>query len=180
MRFGLFHPLVIEMSHCICNQPFDPMGIHILHYVHGGKRMASHNVVWDVFTTIARDVRFYVLRDQTHVLLFLALQYSCHWIDIVLYVDGVCMLVKLSLLTQLSWFGFMGYYFSWGYGNNWSSSETWYLLWLVLGGHAFPSSYRGFQMFTPIGERVSSLMCQHGVGSEGHWRFFFLNFAHIS
>jgi len=45
MRFGLSHPLVIEMSHCICNQPFDPMGIHILHYAHGGKRMASHNVV---------------------------------------------------------------------------------------------------------------------------------------
>ncbi len=73
MRFGLSHPLIIGMSQCICNQPLDPMGIHILHYAHGGKRMASHNVVRDVFTAIAKAMRFYVLRDQTHVLLFLAL-----------------------------------------------------------------------------------------------------------
>jgi hypothetical protein len=45
MRFGLSHPLVIGMSHCICNQPLDLMGIHILHYVHGGERMASYNVM---------------------------------------------------------------------------------------------------------------------------------------
>ncbi len=61
MRFGLSHPLVIGMSHYICNQPLDPMGIQIFHYAHGGKKMASHNVVRDVFTAIAKVVRFYVL-----------------------------------------------------------------------------------------------------------------------
>ncbi len=68
--------------------------------------MASHNVVRDVFAAIVRNVRFYVLRDQTHVLLFPTLQYSCHQIDIVLYVDGVCMLVDIVIVDplELIWF----------------------------------------------------------------------------
>jgi hypothetical protein len=33
------------VSHYICSQPLDPMGIHLFHYVHVGKRMTLPDVV---------------------------------------------------------------------------------------------------------------------------------------
>jgi hypothetical protein len=33
-RLGFSHPLVLGVSHWICNQPLDPMGIHLLCCVH--------------------------------------------------------------------------------------------------------------------------------------------------
>jgi hypothetical protein len=57
-KLGLSHPLILGVSHCICNQPLDPMGIHFLRCMHGGERMASHDVVWDAFVAIAKDARF--------------------------------------------------------------------------------------------------------------------------
>jgi hypothetical protein len=67
-KLGLSHPLVLGVSHCVCNQPLDPMGIHLLYCEHGGERMTSHDVVQNVFTTIARNVGFHVSQKQTHVL----------------------------------------------------------------------------------------------------------------
>jgi hypothetical protein len=54
-RLGLSQPLILGVSHYICNQPLDPMGIHLLCCMHGGERMASHDVVQDVFGAIAKD-----------------------------------------------------------------------------------------------------------------------------
>jgi hypothetical protein len=53
--------LTFGLSHCICDQPLDPMGIHLFHCAHGGDRTTSYDVMQDVFASIARDVRFYVL-----------------------------------------------------------------------------------------------------------------------
>ncbi len=55
---------------------------------------------------IVRNARFCVLRDQTHILLLPTLQYSFRRIDIVLYVDGVCMLVNIVIVDphELIWF----------------------------------------------------------------------------
>jgi len=36
------------------------MGIHLLHYVHGGERTTSHGVVQNAFKAIARDAKFHV------------------------------------------------------------------------------------------------------------------------
>ncbi len=56
-----------------------------------------HDVVQDVFTTIVKNVGFQVSRDQNHVLSPPALQSSCHQIDIVLLIDGVCKLVNVVI-----------------------------------------------------------------------------------
>jgi hypothetical protein len=45
IKLGLSHPLLLEVSHCICNQHLNIMGIHFLHCVHGGETMALHDVV---------------------------------------------------------------------------------------------------------------------------------------
>jgi hypothetical protein len=45
IRLGLSHPLVLRVSHCICSQLLNPMGIKIFRYIHGGERMALHDVV---------------------------------------------------------------------------------------------------------------------------------------
>jgi hypothetical protein len=44
------------------------MGTHLVHYTHGGEKVASYDAIWDVFVLIARDAKFHVLREQTHVL----------------------------------------------------------------------------------------------------------------
>ncbi len=61
IRLGFFHLLVFGVSHCICNQLLDPIGIHLLHCTHGGEKTTSHDFVKDVFATMARDVGFHVL-----------------------------------------------------------------------------------------------------------------------
>jgi hypothetical protein len=45
------------------------IGIHFFHCTHGGERMVSHDVVWDAFASIARDLGFHVLHEQTHIFL---------------------------------------------------------------------------------------------------------------
>jgi hypothetical protein len=45
IELNFSHPLILRVSHCICSQPLDPMGIHLLHYTHDGQRIASHDVV---------------------------------------------------------------------------------------------------------------------------------------
>jgi hypothetical protein len=55
------NPLAFGLSHCICGQLLNTMGIHLLCYVHGGERMASHDSMHDAFASIARDVRFHIL-----------------------------------------------------------------------------------------------------------------------
>jgi hypothetical protein len=64
IRLNFSHPLILRVSHCICSQHLDPMGIHLLHCIYGEERMASHDVVWDVFAIIMKDVRFHVLRNR--------------------------------------------------------------------------------------------------------------------
>jgi hypothetical protein len=100
-RLDLSHPLVFGVSHCICSEPLDPIGIHLLCCTHCGERMASHDVVWDVFTTITIDVRFHVSQEQTHVLPPHALQFLCHWVDIVLLINGVHTLVDIVIVDPI-------------------------------------------------------------------------------
>jgi hypothetical protein len=45
IRLGFPHPLVFNFTHCIYNELLDPMGIHLLHYAHGGERVVSHDVI---------------------------------------------------------------------------------------------------------------------------------------
>jgi hypothetical protein len=48
------HHLALGLTHCICGQLLDPMGIHLLRYAHGGKKITFHDVVQDVFASLAK------------------------------------------------------------------------------------------------------------------------------
>jgi len=74
------------------------MGIHLFHYAHGGKRIASHDVVQDAFMSIVRNMAFHVLREQTHIFPPTSLQSSCQRVDIVLSIDGIGTLVNVVIV----------------------------------------------------------------------------------
>jgi hypothetical protein len=76
IRLGLSHLSILGVSHCICNQPLDAMGIHPFHCTHGAKKMVSHDVVRDVFTAIGKSAGFHVFKktDQSPY----PLPYSIH------------------------------------------------------------------------------------------------------
>jgi hypothetical protein len=78
---------------------------------------------------------------------------------------------------ELIWFH--GFFFSWGYNDNCHSGKGWSLLQSVPNGHVPLFSCGGFLMFTPTSRQVFSLMCQHGMGNEGHWRPSSFSFVHI-
>jgi hypothetical protein len=98
-RLGLSHPLVLGVSHYVCNMCLDPMGIHLLCCTHGGERTTLHVVMWDAFEAIVENMRIHDLWEQTHVLP--PLQPLHLRIDIVLLVDGVCMLVDVVIANPI-------------------------------------------------------------------------------
>jgi hypothetical protein len=42
----------------VCTHPIDLMGIHLLRCVHSNKCTRIHDVIYDTFAVIARDVGF--------------------------------------------------------------------------------------------------------------------------
>jgi hypothetical protein len=60
-ELGLPQLWVVGLTHYTCDQPIDPMEIHLFHRAHGGERTTSHDVVQDTFASIAKDARFQVL-----------------------------------------------------------------------------------------------------------------------
>jgi hypothetical protein len=68
-RLNLPHSIARNFSQCICGQAIDLTWIHLLCCVHGGERTTTHDIIWNSFVSIARDVRFHVLCEQAHVFL---------------------------------------------------------------------------------------------------------------
>ncbi len=68
VKLNLSHLLVLGVSHYICSHLSNLMGIHLLCCVHGGERMALHDVVPNVIMAIAKDAKFHVSWRQTHIL----------------------------------------------------------------------------------------------------------------
>jgi hypothetical protein len=68
-----------------------------------GKKMTSHNVLWDAFASITKDVGFHGAREWTHILLPLTIHSSCWQINIVLSIDGIRMLTNVIIddFTQM-------------------------------------------------------------------------------
>jgi hypothetical protein len=52
-RLGLLHSLALGVTHCICGQPLNLAGTHLLHCSHGCEWTTSHDVVQNVFSSIA-------------------------------------------------------------------------------------------------------------------------------
>jgi hypothetical protein len=96
-KLGLPHLLTFGLSHYIYGQPLDLMGIHLFCCAHGGEKKKSHNVISDAFASITRDVGFHGAREQTHILLLLTIQSSCQQVNMVLSVDGICMLANVII-----------------------------------------------------------------------------------
>jgi len=148
------------------------MGIHLFHCVHGGEKMASHDVVWILFVTIIRNVGFHVSQKQTHVLpppLTVFTLTNWHCVD-----SWWCLHVSRRCHCQphLSWFGVMDCSFWWGCANNHESCEGFFFIVIDFWQTCF-------WMSTPASGRVFSLMCQHGVGSERHRMPSSFNFTRI-
>jgi len=97
MQFGLPHPSIIGIPWCVCTHPIDPMDIHFLCYVHGNKRIGTHDAICDTFIVIARDVGFHVWQEQLHVLPSSTFNSFRQWVDIVFTKDGVCTLAKVVI-----------------------------------------------------------------------------------
>jgi hypothetical protein len=55
--------------------------------------------VQNVFVSIARNMRFHVSCDQTHVLSLPFLQSSCEQVDILVSIDGICTLVYVVIVN---------------------------------------------------------------------------------
>jgi hypothetical protein len=101
-RLGFPHPIICGFFLCISSQPIDLLRIHIFHCAHGAKRTTIHDVVWNSFTSIVRDVGFHVLREQ---LMFFQCHLSNHIVlisyDIHILIDIVIVdLTHVNIISQ--------------------------------------------------------------------------------
>ncbi len=60
-QVALSQTFSFQVDKCICDQLLNPRGTHFLCWSNGGEHMAFYDIVWDAFTSIARDVGFHVL-----------------------------------------------------------------------------------------------------------------------
>lgn len=170
IRLDLSHPLVFGVSHCICTQPLDLMGIHFLCCTHGEERMVSFDVVWDVFTAIGRcEISCFVRVDPCPFAPCLIVFVSSSWHCII---NQWCSHIsrRCHCWPHSSWFGFTSYYFLWGCDNSCESSKGWSLLKSIPSGHIFPSSCESFWIFTLAGKSffhqfVNMVWEMKGIGS---------------
>jgi hypothetical protein len=156
------------------------MGIHLFCYAHGG---GEDGLAWCCVRCFCGHckrcgISYFMKVDPCPLAPYLMIFASIiqHYV-----INQWCLHISRCCHHQhhSNWFSVVIYSFLWDWDNNCSSGEGWSLSWLVLGGHVFPSSYKGLWMSTPTHRRVFSSMCQHGVRSEGHWRPSSLSFARI-
>ncbi len=69
-KLSLPHPLAFGLTHWICGQLLHLVGTHLFYCAHVGECIASHNIIWDGFASILRDMGFHVLH------LFLSFHFS--------------------------------------------------------------------------------------------------------
>jgi hypothetical protein len=73
------------------------MGIQILHYAHGNKRIGTYDVIHDIFSTIVQYDGFYMGREKLHVFPLATFNSFNRWINIVLTKDGIHTLVNIVI-----------------------------------------------------------------------------------
>jgi hypothetical protein len=61
----------------------------------------SHDVIWDVFIDITKDVGFHVLWEQTHILPLPSFLSFFRRVNIVLVVDGIHTLVNVDIVNPI-------------------------------------------------------------------------------
>jgi hypothetical protein len=58
------HLVALGLTHCICGQLIDLVGIHFLWCSYGGECITFHDLVQDIFVSIAKNVGFHVSYEQ--------------------------------------------------------------------------------------------------------------------
>ncbi len=66
IKLSLSHLTTHGLSQCICEQLINLIRIHLFCCAHGEKQIVTYDVLRDFFISIARDVEFHVLCEQTH------------------------------------------------------------------------------------------------------------------
>jgi hypothetical protein len=77
------------------------MGIHLLYCAHGGERTASHDVIQNIFSSIAKDAWFHILQKQTHILPSPSPQSFHKQVNIVLSIKGIRTLVGIIITNPI-------------------------------------------------------------------------------
>jgi len=73
------------------------MGIHLLRCTHGNKHTRTHDIVRNIFATIAWDDNFHVGQEQLHVDPLFKFKSSCCQVDIVFTKDGFHTLIDIVI-----------------------------------------------------------------------------------
>jgi hypothetical protein len=153
------HPLIFGRIHCLCGQPLDPMGIHLLCCAHGGERISFHAVIWDAFTSIARNVKFHICKNK---LMFFHCLFLSPFVDrsTLFYLRVVfAHWSLLSLLTSLEQIGITSSSFPWGGCNSGYLGEGRALSQPLPNVHVSPSCHGGFWVSSLVGRQLSLSMC---------------------
>jgi hypothetical protein len=115
---------------------------------------------------IAKDVGFQISQEQTHVLLPPTLQFSHCQVDGVLSINGVCTLVNVVIMTLVKLIWFHKLLFLVGLLRQLQLKQRMIFIIIDFQQICFSFNSRGFQVSTPIGGWVFSLMCEHD-GAKG-------------
>ncbi len=151
------------------------MGIHLLCCAHGEERTTSHDVVQNVYATIAKicEISCFAKIDPClptpYLKIFVSTNQDC-------VINWWCLQVGKRYHHQphLNWFGVVRCSFSWGCGNNHDSNKGWFLSWSIPDGHFSPSSYRGFRISTPTRGWVFHRCANMAWGAKGTRNFHLL------
>jgi hypothetical protein len=74
------------------------MGIHLLRCVHGNKHTRTHDVIYNTFVIIARDVGFHLKQKQLHVFISTTFNSLCQRVDIVFTKCDICTLADVVIV----------------------------------------------------------------------------------
>jgi hypothetical protein len=150
---------------CICSKALDLIGIRLFCCVHGWEHTVTHDAIQDSFSSIAKDVKFHVLHEQTRSL-------------IITMTNGYCVYNRWyshfgkhnHYWNDLCESCFVSRFFPRNGCNDYNLNKGCVISQPTPWGWFHPFSNRDIWMFTPIGGLLSSLMCQHGMFNKGLWR----------
>jgi len=79
IKLNLRHPSIVNLPHCVYNDPVYPIRIHLLLFTHHNEHTKTHNVHHD-FASITCEINFHMLRkhhEHLHKLHSSTFQTSC-------------------------------------------------------------------------------------------------------
>jgi hypothetical protein len=100
------HSSIAHIPWCVCTNPIDLMGIHLLCCVHSNKHIRTHDGIDDTFVAIVWDVGFQVGWEQLHALPSTTFNSSCRWVDIVFTKYDIHTLTNVIIVNP-TWVGLL-------------------------------------------------------------------------